>query len=99
MPIDPSVGATRGWNVRNAGAIVTDTTRAAGEMQLAIQRRLTGEQRLALAVEMSRLARQLLLARLAQERPDWTRSELERELLRLAFLSDGRSTELPLPLR
>lgn len=68
-------------------------------MQLAAQRRLTGEQRLALALEMSRLARQLLLARLGQDHPDWSRVQLERELLRAAFLSEGRFTALPLPLR
>lgn len=78
---------------------MSDTTPIAREMQLSIQRGLTGEQRLALALAMSRLARQLLLTRLGHEHPDWTREELEREMLRSAFLSEGSSTELPLPLR
>lgn len=60
---------------------------------------VTTLQRLALALEMSRVARQLLVARLSQEHPDWTRAEIEREMLRSAFLSEGRSVELPLPLR
>ena len=78
---------------------MSDTSPDAREMQLSVQRGLTGEQRLALALEMSRVARQLLVARLSQEHPDWTRAEIEREMLRSAFLSERRSVELPLPLR
>ena len=78
---------------------MSDTSPDAREMQLSVQRGLTGEQRLALALEMSRVARQLLVARLGHEHPDWTRAEIEREMLRSAFLSEGRSVELPLPLR
>src|SRR6185312_7299549 len=48
---------------------MSDTTLSAARMQLAAQRRLTGEQRLALAFGMSRLARQLLLTRLGHEHP------------------------------
>lgn len=76
-----------------------DTAPAAEEMQLAMHRRLTGEQRLALAAEMSRLARELLLARLRHEHANWTSGELTRELLRSAFLSEGPPTDLPAPLR
>jgi hypothetical protein len=78
---------------------MSDTTLSAARMQLAAQRRLTGEQRLSLAFEMSRLARQLLLTRLRHEHPDWSHRQLERELLRSAFLSEDRAGELPLPLR
>lgn len=78
---------------------MSDTTLSAATVQLAAQRRLTGEQRLALAFEMSRLARQLLIARLGHEHPDWSRPQIERELLRSAFLAQGPSAELPLPLR
>ena len=78
---------------------MSDTTLSTARMQLAAQRRLTGEQRLSLALEMSGLARQLLLARLGHEHPDWSRRQLERELLRSAFLTEDRSSELPLPLR
>lgn len=81
------------------GKTVSDTSQAAADMQLAAQRRLTGEQRLALAFEMSGLARRLSVARLSHEHPSWTRAELDRELLRSAFLSGGTSAELPLPLR
>lgn len=76
-----------------------DTILTVAEMQVAAQRRLTGEQRLSLAFEMSRLARQLLLARLGHEHPDWSRRQMERELLRSAFLTERPSAELPLPLR
>jgi hypothetical protein len=39
-----------------------------------------------LALEMSLFARALAKARIQQEHPDWTESEVARELLRLAFL-------------
>ncbi|HXE61653.1 MAG TPA: hypothetical protein VN607_13145 [Gemmatimonadaceae bacterium] len=78
---------------------MSDTAPTFGAMQLEIQRRLTGEQRLALAIEMSQLARQLLRARLAHEHPNWTGAELNLEVLRSAFLSERRSADLPLPLR
>ncbi|HKT07867.1 MAG TPA: hypothetical protein VJR24_08230 [Gemmatimonadaceae bacterium] len=78
---------------------MSDTPMSVARMQLAAQRRLTGEQRLALAFEMSRLARQLLIARLGQEHPDWSLRQIEREVLRSAFLTEGASAELPLPLR
>jgi hypothetical protein len=44
---------------------------------------------------MSDVARELALARLRQEHPDWSPSQLSRELLRLSFLPDP----LPQPLR
>ncbi len=62
-----------------------DTTPEAAEVQMEVLRRMTGEQRLKLAFEMSELARRLALARLRAEHPDWTDWELKRELLRYAF--------------
>lgn len=47
---------------------------------------MTEEQRLLLALEMSLFARALAQARIRQEHPKWTASEVARELLRLAFL-------------
>jgi hypothetical protein len=65
---------------------ITDTNAEAQAVQLQIQRAMTEEQRLLLALEMSLFARALAKARIQQEHPDWTESEVARELLRLAFL-------------
>lgn len=72
-----------------------DTSSAAAAAQTQAQRELGGPGRLRLAFEMSVLARELSLVRLRQAHPDWSRSQLSRELLRLSFLPD----DLPLPLR
>jgi hypothetical protein len=45
-------------------------------------------QRLELAFEMSQMARALARARLREEHAEWGESDLDRELLRLAFLPD-----------
>jgi hypothetical protein len=74
---------------------ITDTTSAAQAVQRRIQQAMTGEQRLLLAFEMSLFARQLARAGIRQEHPEWSETEVARELLRLAFLP----APLPLPLR
>lgn len=71
-----------------------DTNLSAAEVQTIILRKLTGSQRLAIAWDLSQLARALTLARLRGEHPDWSEIELKRELLRYAFLPDP----LPPPL-
>ena len=72
---------------------ITDTSREAREVQLKVQRSMTGEQRLLLAFEMSLFARDLARAGIQREHPDWDEARVARELLRLAFLPD------PLPAR
>ena len=72
-----------------------DTSPIAAAIQAGIQRKLTGSQRLAIAWDMCQVARALALARLRSEHPDWSESELKRELLRYAFLPGP----LPPPLR
>jgi len=57
----------------------------ADEIQRSILRRMTGEERLRLACEMSDLARDLCRARIRQQHPDWTDTEVTRELVRAAF--------------
>jgi hypothetical protein len=74
---------------------VSDTSPEAAQIQASIHRRMTGEERLRLAVEMSVAARELTLARLRAQHPDWSDRELKRELLRYAF----GSAPLPEPLR
>ena len=74
---------------------MTDTSPEAAALQISIQRKLTGAERLQLALDMSYAARELALARLRREHPDWSDWELKRELLRYAF----GSAPLPAPLR
>ena len=64
----------------------TDTVGAAQEIQLRVQRAMSGEQRLLLAFEMSLFARDLARERIRSEHPEWEESDVVRELLRLAFL-------------
>lgn len=79
---------------------MSDTSPAAEAVQARIHRGLTGAERLALALDMSRWARELCLARLRRAHPNWTDVELKRELLRYAFQSVERPlAELPSPLR
>jgi len=65
---------------------LTDTSHKAQAVQVEIQRSMSGEQRLRLAFEMSQFARELSRERIRREHPDWLETQLDRELLRLAFL-------------
>jgi hypothetical protein len=67
---------------------LTDTSRAAGELQLKVQRAMSDEQRFLLAFEMSLFARDLARARIQIDHPEWNEADIARELLRLAFLPD-----------
>ena len=72
-----------------------DTSPEAEEVQLAIFRKMTGEQRLKLALEMSDFARELSLSRIRAEHPEWSDWQVKRELLRLDFLPDALPPGLP----
>ncbi len=72
-----------------------DTNTEAGALQARIHQNLTGVERLALALEMSATARELALARLRTQHPEWSEADCRRELLRYAF-PDG---PLPPPLQ
>jgi len=62
-----------------------DASPAVGELEAKIHRRLTGGQRLQIALEMSLAACELSLARLRRQRPEWSDADLRRELLRYSF--------------
>ncbi|MGH7489914.1 MAG: hypothetical protein ACREMY_30550 [bacterium] len=64
-------------------------------MQTTILRKLSGAQRLAIAIHMSQTVREFSLARIRQRHPEWSDLELKRELLRYAFPPN----DLPPPLR
>jgi len=74
------------WTVLRLVVRISDTARAAQDLQLKVQRAMTGEQRLLMALEMSLFARQLARQRILEDHPDWSESKVSRELLRLAFL-------------
>ncbi len=65
---------------------MSDTNPEIASIQEGILRRLTGEERLALALEMSLMMRDLSATRIRQEHPDWSPAQITRELLRYAFL-------------
>ena len=65
---------------------VTDTSLRAQAVQLRVQRAMTGEQRLLLALEMSLFTRELAKEGIQQEHPEWSDIEVQREFLRRAFL-------------
>lgn len=72
-----------------------DTSRDAEQVQLGVFRKMTGEQRLKLALEMSDFARELSLSRIRAEHTEWSDWEVKRELLRLDFLPDALPSGLP----
>lgn len=69
-----------------------DTDPKIEAMQLEFYRRLSGGERLALAFEMSELARELALTRLRAEHPDWSERQCRLELIRYS-LPDGKLPE------
>ena len=72
-----------------------DTSPVAQAIQSKIQRNMTGAERLLLAIEISLATRELSLARLRRQHPEWSETELRRELLRYSFAAN----DLPSPLR
>ncbi len=72
-----------------------DTSPAAATLQARVRRRLSGVQRIRIAMEMSLLARKLALAGLRRRHPDWPEADLRKQLLRRQFPPD----KIPQPLR
>jgi hypothetical protein len=63
----------------------SDTSPEAAAIQAEIFRRMTTEQRLRLALEMSESMRNVALAGLRSRHPELTEQELSRELMRLMY--------------
>ena len=83
-----------------SGGRVTDTSPEADALQIEIYRSMTGAERMALALEMSEWLRELARSRVRADHPDWSDYQVNREVLRYAFLESGvADSELPLPLR
>jgi len=66
-------------------SLLHDTTREAAAIQDEIIQRMSGEERLKLALEMTHFSRQLAATRIRNEHPEWTEREVTVELLRYAF--------------
>ena len=65
----------------------SDTSTEAGAIQRDIFRRMTTEQRLRLALEMSESMRNVALAGLRSRRPELDADELRQELIRIMYQS------------
>ena len=66
-------------------AMLSDTSPEAAAIQDEIFRRMTPEQRVRLALEMSESMRNVALAGLRSRRPELNEAELSRELLRVMY--------------
>lgn len=67
---------------------MSDTGGAAEELQFSVYRRMTGAERLRIALDLTAAVRGLALARLRKEHPAWSEDDLKRELIRYAFLPE-----------
>ena len=67
-------------------AKASDTSAEAASVQASVHRRLSGAERLRIALDMSVTVRAFALARLRREHPGWSERELMLELVRIAFL-------------
>ena len=75
--------------------IPRDTSPEAAAAQIAAHRRLSGPERLGIALEMSVLARELVAAGVRAMHPDWPDDRVKKELLRRLFPAGA----VPHPLR
>jgi hypothetical protein len=74
----------RDANIQNMP--LADTSPPVQALQIQIQRAMTGEQRLLMAIEMSLFARELAKERIREEHPEWPDAQIALALVRLAFL-------------
>lgn len=71
-----------------------DTRAEAIEVQDAVIRRLSGAERLRLAMEMSDAVRDMVLARIRREHPDWGEPEVLAGFMRETIPPDALPTHL-----
>jgi hypothetical protein len=65
---------------------ISDTSPTVQRMQAEIFRRMTGEQRLKIACDLSDALREMAMARIRHEHPDWSERRINVELVRIALL-------------
>ena len=66
----------------------SDTSHEAAAVQLAVYRRMSPGRKLELAMQASRVARELAFAGIRRVHPGWTEVEIKREFLRRQFPPD-----------
>jgi hypothetical protein len=64
---------------------IRDTSPEIEAMQIQIRRRMTPEQRLLAALDISDLCREIRKAGIRRDHPDWSERQVMIELFRLAF--------------
>lgn len=67
---------------------ISDTSPEIAAMQLEIRRRMTPEQRLQVAFELSDTARAFRKAGIRREHPEWSELEVMHQIIREAFHSE-----------
>jgi hypothetical protein len=65
-----------------------DTSPNADRVQLDILRRMSAEERLRIAIDLSEFARKLAFTRIERDRPGLTRTQLIREFLRCVLTAE-----------
>jgi hypothetical protein len=73
----------------------SDTTPAARKRQREIELAMTGEERVLQALEASLLVREFTKSGIRANHPDWTETQVAREILRLQFLPAKLPPGLP----
>lgn len=73
----------------------SDTSPEAARIQLDILRKMTGEQRIKIAFDLTDFLRRMALSRIRAENPEWSDWQVKRELLRIAFLPEPLPPGLP----
>jgi len=74
---------------------LSDTSAEAAAIQTEIYRRMSGEQRLKVAFELSDFLRRMAMSRIRSEHPEWSDWQVKRELLRITFLPAPLPAGLP----
>ena len=74
---------------------LSDTSPHIRKMQLEMERRMTGEERILWALEASLLVREFTKSKIRSDHPDWSEAQVTREVLRLQFLPGKLPPGLP----
>lgn len=74
---------------------VSDTAPDVERLRIERLKQMTGEQRAAIAFELTNFTRRVTVSRIQAEHPDWTDAQVKRELLRIAFLPHPLPEGLP----
>mgnify|MGYP003382600455 CR=1 FL=1 len=75
--------------------MLNDTPPELRQRQVEIHRGMSPGERLGLACELTDLARELALAGIRRDHPDWSEAQARREILRRAFLPEPLPPWLP----